>query len=340
MAKSEPARTDTRMHLSAILLFLVALLAALPVAPARAAGGKLLMAEFTAREADPEATQALGLERAFRDTRVAERGILAVFLHGAGTGERCGPSAHLKLLAGFGFHVFSPCYVSGYGVENCGDDIAGCRLEAFDGHDRHPFVTIPPADSIERRIVRGLRHLAVLQPDAGWERFVDGDRPRWEKILLTGHSHGASTAALIGTEREVLRIVTLAGPYDPGQAWLHRPPRTPRERYFGLTHRRDRQHPGHLAAFAALGYPGEPVLVDDGAPPRGGSHRLVTDVPSRNPHSAVRAGGSSPKRDGRFVLEPVWRHLYGVEPEAARSSTNQPRRSVSRGGTSSTRPRR
>ena len=39
------------------------------------------------------------------------------------------------MLAGQGFHVFAPCYLSDYGVGSCGDDIGGCRLEAFEGVD-------------------------------------------------------------------------------------------------------------------------------------------------------------------------------------------------------------
>ena len=131
--------------------------------------------------------------------------------------------------------------------------------------------------------------------------------------MLTGHSHGASTAALIGKTLQVERIVLLSGPYDVGQEWLEWPELTEARRHFGLTHSGDKQHAGHLAAFAALAMPGPPVDTDRTPPPFAGSHRLVTSVASDKPHSAVRAGNVSPKSNDGFVLDPAWRYLYGVD---------------------------
>ncbi len=300
----------------------LALLIAVP-APATAADDALFRATFLASDADPSASVALGNQKAFLDRRTPSRGQLVVFLHGSGVAENCGPTTHLKLLAGFGFHVLSPCYVADYGVENCGDAIAACRLEAFDGVDRHPAIAIQPADSIEQRISNGLRHLEEVDPGHGWITFLAEDgRPDWEKIVLTGHSHGASTAALIGKTHDVQRIVLLSGPYDVGQAWLEEPGMTAAERQFGLTHSADKQHAGHLAAFAALGLPGPEVDVDQVPPPYEQSHRLVTGVTSEKPHSAVYAGKMSPETDGVFVLEPVWRYLYGADDPVALLSSD------------------
>ena len=99
------------------LTLLVLLVAAGDGSMAAEAGGRLLKAEFSAAEADGDAVKALGQQRAFLDTRVRARGQLVVFLHGAGKNESCGPAGHLRLLAGYGFHVFSPCFVADYGVE-------------------------------------------------------------------------------------------------------------------------------------------------------------------------------------------------------------------------------
>jgi len=293
---------------------LLACAALASIATSAASNAAITRTSFQPSEADPAASLALGEQRAMLQQGGPHQGRLAVFLHGAGVGQSCGPGAHLRELALMGFHVFAPCYVSDYGVENCGDDIGGCRLEAFEGVDHHPFVEIAPPDSIEGRLAAGLRLLAERQPADGWQGYLDADgRPRWDRIVLTGHSHGASTAALIGKVRDVARIVLLAGPYDQGQRWLTDRGKTPAERYFGLTHSADRQHDGHLAAFEALGLPGAPVDVDHAAPPFDHSHRLITGVASGRPHSAVRAGGVSPSVGDRFVLEPVWRYLYGAD---------------------------
>lgn len=270
--------------------------------------------EFRADEADAEATQSLGDQLAELDTRATPLGKLVVHLHGAGDSApaRCGSSAHGELLAALGFHVFQPCYNSYYGVGNCGDDIGGCRLEAFEGVDHHPFIAIAPADAIERRIVRGLMHLQAINPEGDWEYFLDGDAPRWTEIIISGISHGASSAGVIGMNRRVDRVVMLSGPLDSDQAWLKGEPMTPRARFWGFSHTADGQHQGHLEAFETLGLRGEATLVDGMAPPYGGSHRLITSAATGDGHGSTQAGGSSPQAAGEYLFAPVWRQLYAA----------------------------
>jgi hypothetical protein len=270
---------------------------------------------FRANEADPMATRALGTQTAFLDTRVAARGRLVVYLHGAGAPTTCGSNEHERLLASWGFHVLGPCYLSDYGVGNCGADIGGCRLEAFEGVDHHPFVTIAPPDSIETRVVRALEFLRRRHPGGDWGYYLDGARPRWAAIVISGISHGASSAGLIGQVRAVERAVMLSGPLDTGQAWLARSGLTARDRYWGLTHTADSQHSGHLAAFTALGLPGTPVTLESTASPYGGSHRLRSSATTTDGHGSTQAGGVSPRdAAGRYLFEPAWRIMYGVTP--------------------------
>ncbi len=270
--------------------------------------------QFTPDKADGRASQALNTQLAFLDTRVAPLGKLVVYLHGAGTFETCGSRQHGAMLAGLGFHVFSPCYRSDYGVQNCGDDIAGCRLEAFEGKDHHPFINISRANSIEGRVIAGLALMQQLNPAGDWQYFLDGEDLRWEKIIISGISHGASSAGVIGKNRRVDRVVMLSGPLDTGQAWLTAPSLTPIDRFYGFTHADDRQHEGHLEAFEQLGMTGEPVLVDGAAPPFGGSHRLFSQAPTENGHRAMEASGPSPRVGDSYVYEAVWQYLYGAAP--------------------------
>jgi hypothetical protein len=261
--------------------------------------------EFTAEDADPEASRALGRQHAYLDTRVASLGKLVVYLHGADDFADCGNGALGTLVSSWGFHWFGPCFLSNYGVDNCGNDIEGCRLEAFEGVDHHAFLQIEPPDSIERRVVRGLLHLEEIDPQGGWVFFIDGEKPRWSEIVITGHSHGASTSSVIGIHRRVARVVALAGPNDPGQAWLTSTPLTPRDAFFGFTHAGDGQHAAHLAAFAALGFPGMPTRVDGAAAPYMESHRLYSNASTGDAHASVTSGNIS-----EYV--PVWRYLYGA----------------------------
>lgn len=264
---------------------------------------KLYTVQFTAKAADSTATKVLGNQFAYLDTRVAPKGKLVVYLHGAGDFTSCGNGSLGTLVASWGFHWFGPCYLSNYGVENCGNDIEGCRMEAFEGVDHHSAVTIARPDSIEERIVRGLKYLQTMNPQGDWQYFLDGNAPRWSEIVITGHSHGASSAGVVGVHRKVARVVMLAGPYDPGQAWLMSTPMTARDRFYGFSHTGDSQHSGHLAAWQSLGVPGTPTKVDGAQPPYGNSHRLESSASVSDAHQSVQTN------TGGFT--DAWRYLYG-----------------------------
>ncbi len=268
---------------------------------------------FKPDEVDPEATLALGTELAELDTTVAPLGRLVVYLHGAGKQETCGSQAHGRVLASMGFHVLQPCYVSDYGVDKCDDDIRGCRLEAFEGVDHHPVTNITPPDSIETRVVRALEHLQAVHPGGDWQYYLDAGKPRWNKIVISGISHGASSSGVIAMVREVDRAVMLSGPLDSGQAWLKGAPLTTIDRFYGFTHTLDPQHPGHLQSFTDLLLPGDPVVIDGAAAPYGDSRRLVSTAPTGDGHGATQAGGASPKdNDDAYLFLPVWRTMYGA----------------------------
>ncbi|MDP1830048.1 MAG: hypothetical protein Q8L48_42690 [Archangium sp.] len=272
--------------------------------------------QFTAASADADAGRAMGNEVAALDTRVPSTGLLVVYLHGAGAPATCGSTAHGDFLAARGFHVIGPCYVSDYGVGNCGADIGGCRLEAFDGVDRTSVIDIKPPDSIEVRVVRMLQRLQALNSKGDWQFFIVDGKPRWDRIIISGISHGASTAGVIAKVRPVARAVMLSGPLDTNQAWLSQASLTPPDRQWGFTHSVDPQHPGHLSAFGVLQLPGAPQRIEAGARPWNGSHRLFTSIDAGNgdsSHSSTQAGGSSPRApDGGYLFGGAWNELYGV----------------------------
>ncbi|MEO7093571.1 MAG: hypothetical protein ABI175_09990, partial [Polyangiales bacterium] len=95
---------------------------------------------FKANEADAAAKESLGTQGAYVDTRVPSRGLLVVYLHGAGSSAptSCTNGEMANLVTAMGYHLFTPCYDSYYGVDICKDDIGGCRLEAFEGVDHTP----------------------------------------------------------------------------------------------------------------------------------------------------------------------------------------------------------
>lgn len=275
---------------------------------------QLYESTFNANEADPLATERLGTQSGFLDTTATPRGTLVVYLHGAGDPDSCGSTAHGRMLAGLGFHVFSPCYHSGYGVGNCGDDIEGCRLEAFEGVDHHSLIDVSRPNSTEERIIQGMAYLQQQVPQGDWTYFVDGGQPRWDRIIVSGISHGASSAGVIALHRFVERAVMLSGPLDGNQPWLSKIQQTPKDRLWAFSHTDDTQHPGHLDAFEAMGIVGAPTSVDNASSPYGGSHRLISSADTSNGHSGVQAGGASPKdMNDAYLYAPVWEQLYTGE---------------------------
>ena len=231
---------------------------------------------FKATEADPQATKHLGDQQAFIDTRVAPLGTLVVHLHGSGEKVTCGYADHGRLLAGWGFHVFMPCYDATvtWRDQACGGAVGDCRLEMLDGVDHHPQLDVAPPQAIEVRVVRALALLAK-GPGGDWGYFLDGDKPRWPRIIISGQSFGATSSLLIAKHRPVVRAVALSGPLDGGGSWL-RGQHDPARSHVRL-HSRQRRATlrAQVRASAALGLPGALTSVEVATPPYGNSHRLV-----------------------------------------------------------------
>jgi hypothetical protein len=259
---------------------------------------------------------------AFLDTRAPKmQGRLVVFLAGATSPP---DKIMAEYLASLGFHVLAPHYANAYGIPTICPAVnpdPDChrqgRQEAFEGADLSPFISISRGNSIEERVARMLTFLDTDMPEGDWDFFLDGDQPAWDRITISGTSHGASTSGLIGMIRRTERVVMLSGPSDNiagvPAAWTRRTPLTPIEKFVGFSHTADVQLPDHLRDTEAMGLLGAPTSVDGAAPPYGGSLRLTTSAASTDGHSSTKAGGTSPlAADGTFVFDPVWRFAYDV----------------------------
>jgi hypothetical protein len=276
---------------------------------------------FKASEADPATTRLLGTQQAFLDTRVAPRGVLVVHLHGSGEKVLCGYTEHGQLLASWGFHVFMPCYDAAVSWSNsgCGAAVGTCRQEMLDGTDHSAKLNVGPSESIEGRIAHALAYLVKTDPKGDWGYFLDGDKPRWARMIISGQSFGATSALLISKFRPVVRAIGLSGPFDGGASWLKDPSMTPVDRMYAFSQVNDGQHPTHMASMAAMGLPGSPVEVESAMPPYQMSHRLVGATKTWagaavDGHNATEARMQSPKdaATGKYLYEPVWRYMYGV----------------------------
>jgi hypothetical protein len=194
-----------------------------------------------------------------------------------------------------------------------GANCAGAvRDEILSGVDRSPLVDVNRANSITNRLAKLLAHLDATQPSYGWDAYLSGDTPRWERVIVSGHSQGAGHAAFISTRHRVARVVMFGGGPDrsAGQlaSWVA-PGATPGSRYFGFVHTDDNAV-AKVAGWRQLGATGNTTSVNGAAPPYSGSHMLLTDVATPNPHGSVVTDGATPTRaDGTPVFAPVWRTL-------------------------------
>jgi len=166
-----------------------------------------------------------------------------------------------------------------------------------------PGISNPKAESIEARLTALLRALAKANPEAGWDSYLDGDRPRWERIVVSGLSQGAGMAAYIAKLHRVRRAVLFSSPWDftlPGRKlapWIAAPGATPPSRWYAEYHRNENTADLLAKSYATLGIPADHVLV------------FRRELPKRAADSNGNPYHGSTVRDVGYAAE--WRTLFG-----------------------------
>ena len=150
------------------------------------------------------------------DTRVAPRGRLVIWLMGYN-------SQLFDRLASYGLHAIQVHYANGwfgkFGDAAPPDDdkfLGKIRLEAATGEDFSPVVNIPKPDGMMERALQLVKWAAKQNPAGRWEYFLTDDRAalRWDRVIISGSSHGSTTAARFAKHVKVDRVVMLCGPRD------------------------------------------------------------------------------------------------------------------------------
>lgn len=253
------------------------------------------------------------------DTRVKSRGKLVIWLMGNN-------SELFKRLSSYGMHSIGVHYARGWFSQlhdkNDKDleHIGKIRLEAATGKDFSTFVNIAHPDGMMERSFQFVKWLAKNNPQGKWEYFLtkDGKGLRWEDVIVTGSSHGSTTAARFAKHVKVSRVVMFSGPRDQTQTWQSLPSATPENRFFGFTHVLDTGWPDHYhRSWKMLGLEkfGPLVNVDSTAAPYKNSRMLISEADVKNDnkraHGASSPGSRSPKgKDGKYLYEPVWKYLF------------------------------
>lgn len=257
------------------------------------------------------------VQNASVDTSVKPRGKLVIWLMGHN-------DALFQRLNSYGLHAIQVHYANKwFGQLKPKDRHArgNVRLEAAIGRDVSDQIDIPQPDSMMERSYQFVKWLAKEHPAGKWDQFLNkkGQGLDWEKVIISGSSHGSTTAARFAKEVMVDRVVMLCGPRDQDQDWQALPSATPANRYFGFSHVLDGGWSGdhYCRSWELLGLHefGPIVNVDSAKPPFENSRRLISSADvggdANKAHSAVTPGKNSPKAaDGTLAYESVWQYLY------------------------------
>lgn len=261
------------------------------------------------------------VQHASVDTRVPSRDKLVIWLMGHN-------KELFNRLSSYGFHAIQVHYANGwFGKLYSGpppeDDLflSKIRIEAATGEDAGKAVDIPRPDGIMERSYQFVRWLDRENPEGGWKRFLtrDGKGLQWDKVVLSGASHGATTAARMAKQVKVDRVVLFAGPRDQFENWQKLPSATSGNRIFAFSHVLDdgwiADHYRRSWQLMDLQKYGPIVNVDQSSPPYGNTRRLITDGDVKGnhgrAHSCVVPGGAAVKdAAGKPVHEDVWRYLF------------------------------
>ncbi len=306
-----PRSRETRGRWSRKALAGLAAVSVLAAAPAHA--GSVRVVSIKPSAADPAVQDFDEPSYVLAPDDAPANAPLLVFLTGTG-GKPRGLVKFLSLEAGQGFRAIGLEYNDLPAVsEVCPQSPDPGCAEAFramrvDGLEGSTIVHNPVAESIVARLTAALRVLARDDPTGGWARYLDGDTPRWDDIVVSGLSQGAGMAAYIAKHHRVRRVVLFSSPWDftgPERRpapWLSAPAETPVERWYAEYHSKESTAGLIRRAYTALRIPADHVRVFD--------RDLAPDA----------AKGANPYhintiRDVRYADD--WRFLFGPADQTA-----------------------
>lgn len=243
---------------------------------------------------------------------------LVVFM--PGTGGRPAASKELyRVVADQGYRVLGLAYNDEPAVAQvcprnpdpgCSAAFRAMRVSGpVAGQTEHSPVQNPAAESIEARLAAALKLLAREHPEAGWGAYLDGDQPRWSRLVLSGLSQGAGMAAFMAQRHAVRRVVLFSSPWDfhgrerSPAPWLDAAGLTPPARWHAEYNARENTVPLIRQAYARLKIPPAQILVFN--------RDLPPDYHGRsdNPFHAITTHDTG--------YAPQWRALYGRAEDPA-----------------------
>jgi hypothetical protein len=280
------------------------------------------IAQVKVRLISPDATDSRittvhGPHIALYDAAAASRHQLVLMIEGTGDlATRMRPID--SCFATMGFHVISIDYpnnvisttCSNSTDSNCFDEF---RQEINFGTPVSAVVQVDSANSIVNRFARLLVYLASHDPGGSWSEYLQGNQPRWDKIIVAGHSQGAGHAAYLGKCFKLAGVLMFSGPQDYLKVFNHPAPwqykkgLTPSARQFAFLHVNDPYNIQFQTSdiAAVTGYPAtDTTMVYPGQPVHSTHHILVNNIATRDPHGSTL----------NPVFVRVWSYMVSPKP--------------------------
>lgn len=237
---------------------------------------------------------------------------LVLMIQGTG-GRALGCRKFDSCFARMGYHVISIDYPNDVITTVCSDSpdsacFDGFRQEILFGSPVSEKVKVDSVNCIVNRFAVFLRWLAVNDPAGEWGDFLDGGQPRWDRIVVMGHSQGAGHAAYLGKRYALKGVVMLSGPQDYLKVfnrpapWQGLPGQTPASRQFAFLNLQDPfNYSFQLADVAAVtGFsPSDTTMVVAGGTVGGERHIFVNDLDTQDHHGSTM----------NEVFVPVWKYI-------------------------------
>ena len=259
-------------------------------------------------------------QQASVDTRVESKGRLVIWMmsHNEQLFDRWNSYGLHAIRVHYANKWFSICCQEKPVGEHCRGNV---RLEAATGEDFSDEVSISKPDGMQERAYQFVKWLSKNNPEGNWGQFLSADKQDldWDKVIMSGSSHGSTTSARFAKHKRVARVVALCGPRDQLQTWQSLPSATPENRYFGFSHVLDTgwTEDHYCRSWELLGLHkfGPIVNVDQSKPPFGNTRRLITDFDvggdAKRAHGSIQPGKRAFKAsDGAYKHEEVWKYLY------------------------------
>jgi hypothetical protein len=246
------------------------------------------------------------------DPTVKRRRELVLMIEGTGA-SAMGCRGFDSCLARMGYHVLSLDYPNEVITTVCSDSpdsacFDGFRQEIIFGTPVSEKVKVDSVNCIVNRFTLFLRWLAVNDPQGGWDRFLKNGRPRWNLIVVAGHSQGAGHAAYLGKAFSLAGVIMLSGPQDYLKAferpagWQGLQGKTPASRQYAFLNLQDPFNYNFQVADVAMvtGYSmTDTTFVRPGEAVGGGRHIFVNDLETKDHHGSTM----------NPVFVPVWKYF-------------------------------